>query len=158
MIKQLKINAFKSVKKLEIECAGLNLFVGVNSSGKSTCLQALLLFEQNRKKAVGLNGEYISLGEFREVRNNYMPRVPISIEVDHAEESGREVCESIIFEENDTGYRTDRTNMHSEEAKDREFYYLSCHRIGARDIYQKNLERHSMFGNDGEYGLFAGTR
>ena len=40
MIKDLKIHAFKSIKDLEFVCSALNLFVGTNSSGKSSCLQA----------------------------------------------------------------------------------------------------------------------
>lgn len=161
MISELKIQAFKSVKKLEIECSNLNLFVGTNSSGKSTCLQALLLFEQNRWKETGLNGTYISLGEFREVRNNYMPRSSIQIDVNHTDMDGKKVCESILFEETDGSYHTNRTNMRTDSSGtfpadqriENDFFYLSCHRIGAMDIYQKNLERHSRFGNDGEYAL-----
>jgi predicted ATPase len=33
------------------------------------------------------------------------------------------------------------------------FYYLSCHRIGAQDIYIKNIRNSDSFGIDGEYAL-----
>lgn len=161
MINKIKIKAFKSIKELELECSNLNLFVGTNSSGKSTCLQALLLFEQNRRENVGLNGANISLGEFREVRNNYMPRSAIEIAIDCTDCNNMEQEETIRFEENDGSYQTltnCRNDIPSGESgmdgmSEKRFYYLSCHRIGAMDIYQKNLEHHSMFGNDGEYAL-----
>ena len=44
MVSKIHVSALKSIKNLEIECSGLNLLVGRNSSGKSTFLQALLLY------------------------------------------------------------------------------------------------------------------
>ena len=66
---------------MTLECSGLNLIVGTNSSGKSTFLQAILLYAQNSGEAIGLNGKIISLGEFREVRNYHMPNNSIRIEL-----------------------------------------------------------------------------
>ena len=43
MIKSVNVSAMKSIKEMKIDCKELNLFVGTNSSGKSTFLQALLL-------------------------------------------------------------------------------------------------------------------
>ena len=67
VISKIRVTALKSIRDLSIECSNFNLFVGTNSSGKSTFLQALLLAAQK-----DLNGKYISLGEFREVRNYSM--------------------------------------------------------------------------------------
>ena len=64
MIEKIHVMALKSIRDLTVKCSNLNLFVGTNSSGKSTFLQALLLMVQQE-----LNGKYISIGEFREVRN-----------------------------------------------------------------------------------------
>ena len=71
MIKSVNVSAMKSIKEMKIDCKELNLFVGTNSSGKSTFLQALLLLKQHK-----LNGRYISLGDFREVRNYSLPKKP----------------------------------------------------------------------------------
>lgn len=76
MIKSISVSALKSIKELSIDCSRLNLFVGTNSSGKSTFLQALLLLKQHK-----LNGRYISLGDFREVRNYSLPNNSIKLEV-----------------------------------------------------------------------------
>lgn len=48
MIKSVNVSAMKSIKEMKIDCKELNLFVGTNSSGKSTFLQALLLLKQHK--------------------------------------------------------------------------------------------------------------
>lgn len=44
MIKTLSVNNFKSVKKLNIECRKINIFIGRPNTGKSNILEALGLF------------------------------------------------------------------------------------------------------------------
>lgn len=168
MIKRIRIQALKSIQKLDVECSRLNLIVGTNSSGKSTFLQSLLLDAQNGSEKFGLNGPVISLGEFREVRNFHMPNDNIKIEL-HDE------CEKpayIIFEENSSihvsGYDEIRdslvadiyslgdfddssSTMHLDYQLG--FHYLSCHRLGVQDIYKKNLNSEDEFGIEGEYTL-----
>jgi len=163
MIKNLKIHAFKSIKDLKFDCSALNLFVGTNSSGKSSCLQALLLYEQNLKMRAGLNGNYISLGEFREIRNNYMPREDIRVQLDGNNMDGEEFTDGIRLTETEDGYETVREfdpkkvnkpcGPESESQFYTEFHYLSCHRIGALDIYQRNVNHYSKFGSNGEFAL-----
>jgi len=46
-ISRVKIENFKSLKDIDINLANLNLLTGVNSSGKSSFIQALLLLKQN---------------------------------------------------------------------------------------------------------------
>ena len=82
MFNGIKIKNFKSLKELDINFKNLTLFTGVNSSGKSSTLQALLLIKQNfhiygpliKKIALpmenlknffqklDINGEYLDLG------------------------------------------------------------------------------------------------
>ena len=64
MIKKLVIDNLKSINHAELPCANLNLLVGTNSSGKSTILQALLLFAQATSFLQGLSGIFVSLGTF----------------------------------------------------------------------------------------------
>lgn len=170
MIEKIHIRALKSIRDLSLDCYGLNLFVGTNSSGKSTFLQALLLMAQNGRSEDGLNGRLVSLGEFREARNHYMPKESIRIEI---WETGREKPAWIEFEEDKEGDSYKINSYHTEDGVfdifeddmyfDEEqacglidgigFYYLSCHRIGARDIYKKNILEESGFGTDGEFAM-----
>ena len=87
MITELEIKNFKSIKELNIQCGRLNVFVGTNSSGKSTIQQAILFVGQNVEEATGLNGKYMKLGELEEVRCQYGEikeiQVKITDESDH---------------------------------------------------------------------------
>lgn len=164
MIDKIRIVALKSIKDLTVTCKKLNLLVGVNSSGKSTFLQALLLSVQQE-----LNGKYISIGDFREVRNYYMPNHPIRIEVfqqnktkpawiEFSEDKENEKCNvrsylnemSVleVFSDEDTDLEQSKLPL-----DELGFHYLSCHRMGVNDIYAKNMLNESDFGIDGEYAL-----
>lgn len=164
MIDKVHIKALKSIKDLMVQCSHLNLLVGTNSSGKSTFIQALLLLAQEE-----LNGRLISLGEFREVRNYSMGSEAIKIEL---WEKGKENPAWIECKEDKgkDGY-TIQSSLKDEvlleiaglESLDEKqsigimesygLHYLSCHRIGAKDIYEKNMLDESNFGIDGEYTL-----
>ena len=50
MIKEVHVTGLKSIKDLTVNCSKLNLLVGTNSSGKSTFLQALLVWKQKSLK------------------------------------------------------------------------------------------------------------
>ena len=164
MIDKINVVALKSIKNLTVKCSRLNLFVGTNSSGKSTLLQALLLMVQKE-----LNGKYISIGDFREVRNYYMPNSSIRIElceynktkpawIEFVEDKEKEAYNVRTFmDEMDDmdvifgDYFDDEQSLFSPEVMG--FHYLSCHRIGVNDIYAKNMLNESDFGIDGEYAL-----
>lgn len=175
MIDKVHIHAFKSIKDMTVVCSNMNLFVGTNSSGKSTFLQAILLMAQNSIYKMGLNGKLVSLGEFREVRNYYMNNEPIRVEIwgenkqipiwiEFKEDKEKEnysitssedeeddqiiremVCGMMSFSEND-----DKMLPLSYETG---LHYLSCHRIGVSDIYAKNMIDSNDFGINGEYAL-----
>lgn len=50
MINSLFIKNFKSIEEYQFELGALNLFVGPNSSGKSSAIQALLLVCDNARE------------------------------------------------------------------------------------------------------------
>ena len=69
MIKQLEITGFKSFVSETIEFGGLTLLTGLNSSGKSSVIQSLLMLEKVAKgdKNILLEGH----GDFDELKNPY---------------------------------------------------------------------------------------
>lgn len=167
MVSKIHVSALKSIKNLEIECSGLNLLVGRNSSGKSTFLQALLLYAQRK-----LDGKYISVGEFREARNYNMPNEKIRIELYEKNKTKPDWIEFIEDKENDSyninscienynlkslknlmGKDNDLEEQAVCKFDDSNFHYLSCHRIGVNDIYKKKMINETDFGIDGEYAL-----
>ena len=82
MFSEIKIKNFKSLKELDINFKNLTLFTGINSSGKSSTIQVLLLLKQNFQiygsmmktlklsmetfknifQKLSINGEYLDLG------------------------------------------------------------------------------------------------
>jgi predicted ATPase len=74
-IDKVKIKNFKSLKEIEIPLSNLNLITGVNSIGKSSFIQALLLIKQNEEKFYSLRGSkitnindiYVQLGNKKDI-------------------------------------------------------------------------------------------
>ena len=48
-IDEVKVKNFKSLKDVDLKLSNLTLITGVNSSGKSTFIQSLLLLKQNQE-------------------------------------------------------------------------------------------------------------
>ena len=72
MIRKIEASNFKCFEHISLELSNLNLFSGVNSMGKSTVIQMLLLlrqsYEQNAlEKGIYLNGKYTNLGVGKDV-------------------------------------------------------------------------------------------
>lgn len=67
---KLTVEGFKSIKKvLDFEFSPLTFLAGVNSSGKSSLIQVLLLLKQtlNSKDIVSLNGPYVYAESFKDL-------------------------------------------------------------------------------------------
>jgi len=67
MLNSLSLKNFKCFEKLDIEFSNLNIFAGINSMGKSTSIQALLLLKQSYdvmaiSKGLYLNGDLVNIG------------------------------------------------------------------------------------------------
>ena len=72
MINSLYIKNFKSIDEYRFELGSLNLFVGPNSSGKSSAIQALLLVCDNARKdsvAHKMVCKHMQMPSFKELRN-----------------------------------------------------------------------------------------
>lgn len=155
MISRVRIKALKSIKDMTIDCGRLNLIVGTNSAGKSTFLQALLLAAQK-----GLNGPFISLGEYREVRNYAMPDSNIKIRI--WENGCKEAAQVEFCEDEENPCRLSVTGETDEDHApfaaacfrgEMGLRYLSGHRVGPQDIYAKYFGGDNNLGIDGEYAF-----
>lgn len=144
MIKKLFVKGLKSISDIEINCAKLNIITGTNSSGKSTLLQALLIAAQNTNSNMGLNGDYISLGDFTVAKNFNISDKSICIGI----ETESQKIENLCFDE-------DGITQNDFYQKDWNIKYLSCDRIGAKDIYTKKFTDDKDVGVNGEYTIFS---
>lgn len=73
-LRRIDLENFKSVLDESVELGPLTVVVGANSSGKSTLLQAVLAVAQAVRSETypagfPLNGEYVNLGTYRDVRS-----------------------------------------------------------------------------------------
>lgn len=159
MIKKLKIRNFKSIKNMELNCTDLNLLVGTNSSGKSSVIQGLLFIVQNLDSICGLAGELIELGSFEENKCIYAKEK--TMEFSLVDDENREI-RMHLYRNEEGKLRLDwngrNEDMISElksglNFRNRYFQYLSCHRVGPRNVYKKNLKMEDMIGINGEYAV-----
>lgn len=159
MINRIKISALKSIDNLDIECTKLNIIAGTNSSGKSTLIQAILLIFQNLDVKQGLNGELVTMGDFRiDVKNNNVSGDKVQIELF---EGDLDKSIKLIFSEGESDIvpvditLINDNNSSSGLVKEysKKLHYLSCNRIGAKDVYMKNYSSTEGLGKNGEYAL-----
>ena len=72
MLERLKIRNFKSWRNAEVDFGRITGLFGVNSSGKSSLVQFLLLLKQTRESTdqaatLDLNGRFVELGTAADV-------------------------------------------------------------------------------------------
>ncbi len=163
MINKLKIRNFKCFEELDVELSNLNVFAGINSMGKSSVIQAILLLRQSYEmgtisSGLHLNGSLIELGTGFDLMNRDSNEDIIRIGV-LAE--NKELFWNYIYNKDSDYQELKETNFDfSDEFEINifkpSFCYISAERIGPQkfykqshhDIYQKN-----QVGTKGE--LFA---
>ncbi len=160
MINSLEINNLKCVKSMQMECRNLNVLIGTNSSGKTTIQQALLLVGQNLESVEGLNGRLVELGDFEDAKCIYSAEKEFGITLSSDCNSPVEIKMALT---NDSDSYLVHTECDSEQEfdewkksfsiKKRGLQYLSCHRIGPRKVYKKNMTLDDVIGIDGEYAM-----
>lgn len=167
---KISLENFKSLKDNEIELSNITLLTGINSTGKSTVIQGLLLIKQNLLKinefsqlslihpfellkSINLNGKYIDLGVARDIlyENAETDEIKIgfkindndfTFKIDTTNESDNDTLPCII------DYNKDKRLLNTEN-----FQYLRAERVGARMYYEyskSSIERGDI-GISGEY-------
>lgn len=158
MIRKLTIDNLKSIKHLELNCSNINLFIGTNSSGKSSIMQGLLFVGQNIEKTVGLNGVFLSIGSLEENRCVYSDKKEISAGIEN--ESGHKFSIKLFYKDDaltlnrkySPGKALNRLDSEFNR-KDKKVQYLSCHRVGPQNVYEKSIAIDEQIGNNGEYAI-----
>lgn len=143
MITEIKLNNFKCFKECTIPLRALTLLTGINGTGKSTVLQALLLLRQSKQagalKELGLllNGEIISLGSAKDVIHEYADENYIGISLKH---HGKQTSWrfQINSHEDDLLYVNKPVSEVDINLFNTGVFYLSADRIGPRTIHLKS--------------------
>jgi hypothetical protein len=150
MFKQLKVKSFKSVTDVEIKLKKLNLFLGTNSSGKSSVLQSILVLSQADKlnykndemtTNTVLNGDFIRLGNYNEIKSKKATDdIQISLR-DYNNVFKLSISRDIVYYD---------VNEHFFN----KVKYISADRIGAKDVYPESFSEEQYFQSNGQY-LFS---
>lgn len=162
MITKIKVENFKCFEQEEMELSYLNLFSGINSMGKSTMIQALLLlrqaYEQNAlEKGIYLNGKYTNIGVGRDLLYTGAQEDRIRI-VAESEES---LFDRWYQYEKDADFLRVVQEGDMEEVSGLNlfqagFTYVAADRQGPKSSYQKShyeVWEHRQIGNRGEYAV-----
>lgn len=155
MIFKLTINGFKNVDFVDLDIQPLTLLVGMNSSGKSTIVQSLLLAVQNitEKHKSPLNGELVAIGSFEEATNFRTNAKEINITF--TSPCNQVVTVSLTQDDQQVTckYDGDKELVEYMHRKNKRIQYLSANRLGAQDTYAKNYSLHDEFGSLGEFAI-----
>jgi predicted ATPase len=140
MLNQLNIKNFKCINQQSFTLKPLTILTGLNSTGKSTVIQTLLLLSRFHSKMK--EGALIDLvkhfSDFSEIRNKYKNARTLTIEVD---------CYSLTMTDDGIDFIIDK----SQQALDYEetLYYLPANRIGQEQLAESSKDQ--KIGKNGEF-------
>ncbi len=165
MINEIQLQNYKCFKNLTLELSNLNVLAGINSMGKSSIIQALLLLRQSYannslKKGLHLNGEYIQIGTGKDLMNRLSGEDFVSF---YIKTNNEEACFSYNYNDNSDYLLLDdeRSQIPDNFIKNmnlfsKSFSYVSASRIGPQRYYQSSyydIKENNQVGIKGE--LFA---
>lgn len=164
MIDKLEVKNFKCFESLELELSNLNVFCGINSMGKSTIIQALLLlhqaFGQNvLMDGIYLNGKEISVGRGRDLLYEDAQDNVIGISL----ESGSKRMDWRYQYESEADFlMAEKSNKKRDFLQEdwnlfrTDFTYIAADRLGPQTSYQKSyyeVHENNWLGIHGEYAV-----
>ena len=185
-IEKVQIKNFKSLRDIEIVLRGFTLITGVNSSGKSTFIQSLLLLKENRelinqiatnsmmmpsqgehpeplkthslnlvedtkKQPISLEGEYIHLGDKKDIFNQEVYEEDISILINTL--PLKEINFTINYNNLSLSSTTQIPLSNVINLFSDDFQYLNTDRIQPDRTYELSEKhiRKNLIGTKGEY-------
>jgi predicted ATPase len=165
MLSQLHLRNFKCFKDQNFPLKPLTLLTGLNSTGKSSVLQSLLLLRQSYQEqlldttGLMLNGNLVNLGFGKDVLFEGAKDREIGISIDLPSlvniASWRFQCDlDADVLERVVNPSMSREPIYSSSLFNDNFHYLSAERIGPRRFFGTSdfhVRRHLQLGSQGEY-------
>lgn len=154
MINLLELENFKCFHKQKIEFRPLTLLTGVNSAGKSTVIQALLLMQQTivdsgKTMEVQLSGGLVNMGLPEDVLNSNADNDTFSIRVEQGNTS------SYLQAMLEGGSELKTIPLTSPPPTFAQFQYLNAERLCPRPLFPVPTSRQLRFNAIGNHGEFA---
>jgi len=145
MFNFLEIENFKCIKKQGFELPPLTILTGLNSTGKSSIIQSLLLLSKyySQINQALLNRCIANLSEFTEIRNKYQNAKSLQLSV--MDSNGHQFALYMDYDETraDSDVKSDALNY-----EDR-IYYISANRIEQEELAP--FSKDQKVGNNGEF-------
>ncbi len=151
MITKLKLSNFKAHRNTEIDLSGLTILTGVNSSGKTSIIQALLLLRQSfvknkLKDGLELNDDLVRIGLCDEALHKIAsePAIIISISDNDNEmlfkfdANEKHLNNTFIYRDQTASISID--GLDSVSLFNTNFQYLSADRIGGESTFEKSVK------------------
>ena len=141
MIDTIKIEGFKSIKSQEFNFKGLTVLTGLNSTGKSSVIQSLLLLSNFSSFSSELRDYVKKFLAFEDVRNRYENAREIKINV-----LAKDVSSTLSIKRDENWTIDNKEDIFNFEEN---LFYISSNRIGQENIakYDEDIK----FGTDGKY-------
>lgn len=163
MIRELKIKNIKCFNELNIELEALNVLAGINSMGKSTVIQSLLLLRQAYEmnaidKGIHLNGDVVTIGSGRDFMNRNSNEDCVTMEL---LVNNKRIFWKYEYDGSSDYQKIKETNITMQDISGinlfkSSFSYISAERLGPQRFYiqsyHKVFEKNEV-GSKGE--LFA---
>lgn len=150
MITKLKLGNFKAHKNTEIDLSELTILTGVNSSGKTSLIQSLLLLRQSYIKnklqaGLELNDDLVEIGICDEALHKIPsePAIVISIFNDNNEmyfkfDAGEKSLNNTFIDRDKTSSYEVSDKLSAVSLFNFDFQYLSAARIGGESVFPKS--------------------
>lgn len=169
MISKINLKNFKCFPTLSLDSAPLTVLSGLNSTGKSSVIEALLLLRQSklispyREFPLILNGKYIQLGTGEDILYEGASEDTLSIGIEQGkcshywtwEKADQEgILENVEADSPDVDREEEFSLLQENQEKFINFCYLSAERLGPRTAFgmaDENLQKVSDLGSRGEF-------
>lgn len=161
MLTRIELENFKCFKNISVELSNLNVLTGINSMGKSSIVQALLLLRQSFenqaiKTGLHLNGKYVQIGTGYDIlrRNSEEEVVGIDLTATDKISFKYDYEKNADFLKLKNGITEFLTGINLFSSA---FSYISAARIGPQRYYESSyyeVNINNQVGTRGEF--FAG--
>lgn len=162
MINLLRLKNFKAFKDQILKLNNLSLLSGLNSTGKSSALQALLLLRQSYKQdllpktGLALNGDLVCIGTAQDALFEGAEEDSIGFEVEFGD--GKRGSWDFNYNRQsdvlDLSSKPTEIEIYNTSLFSDKFHYLEAERIAPRTYFEISdfqVRQHQQLGNKGEY-------
>ncbi|MDY0996027.1 DUF3696 domain-containing protein [Pantoea agglomerans] len=153
-LERIEIKNFKSFHQESIDINGLTILSGLNSSGKSTIINALLLpLQIDNKNKLFLNGIYFQLGNFKSIFHQWADDE--KFEIKYFFDTKKESISSKINNENEESDYIKLENKNDFSEYTNKIRYISAERISPNHYFIGNTADadDEYLGVNGEYSI-----